>query len=300
MTKYTASSIQVLEATEAVRRRPGMYLGGRTRLEHSKALFRALLGRSTVTPAVLSRCGNRFTYVDSDPIANTSRDMEHQITSLSAHGGHEQDLGLLAVAALSEGAVFETCTGSRPWRMHTVRGKVATAPMPFDGSRRRGARVEFLLDDSDLLGDDDVLDVAWDAACACPGSVKIVFGQDVVAPNGVLDHHLLRSNPTPPIRAKVHDAEVAFVWDRSALSDVPAPDPIIRIVRPGYVTVAHVAQLLAKELEVTMDDLLPGLRVVVAPPQGSSRQAFAELHQAIALAVLEHRRVWGWPDSRSA
>ncbi len=288
---YDSSDVVPLEPRlEPIRRRPGLYVGGRTRSEHSKGLFRTLLARAPRIGggARLKRDGARFVY--EDPMeAMWSGDGLKSLLYLNYGARDDSREPLTYTAALSKNALFQSGRG-RTWSMSTRRGVCASPPTATDIAMF-GVRIEFCLDTDilDVPPDEDILDVAWDVACRYPPYRLEVLGHQVFAPNGVRDHPVVRANPTPPVHASVGDTHIALAW---------APDksePVIRVLghRPGIER--QIVGTLKTALKRPADAILPGLRLVAVPTESTSSWdrdlADAELEQAVLLAAFEYRRV---------
>jgi DNA gyrase subunit B len=168
---YTAESIQVLEGLEAVRRRPGMYIGSTdTRgLHHlvteivDNSIDEALAGYATHIEVVINPDGS-VTNTDNGrgvPVGKqkqTGRDaLEVVHTVLHAGGkfggggykvsGGLHGVGVSVVNALSEWLYVESAFEGKIWRQEYARGKPTTpvkAIGPSDG--RRGTTTMFMPD----------------------------------------------------------------------------------------------------------------------------------------------------------
>ena len=180
--KYGAEQIQVLEGLEAVRKRPGMYIGGTglNALHHlvyevvDNSIDEAMAGHATFVDVTIQPDGS-CTVVDDgrgipvepmrheDPNLNGRPAIEVVLTKLHAGGKFQQEgsaykvsgglhgVGVSCVNALSE---FLTCEVYREGRIHTIsfaRGRVEepvreVGPVPADATRKRGTTVTFMPD----------------------------------------------------------------------------------------------------------------------------------------------------------
>jgi DNA gyrase subunit B len=168
---YTAESIQVLEGLEAVRRRPGMYIGstdGRG-LHHlvwevvDNSIDEAMAGHATHIDLRLLPDGS---VVNSDngrgvPVGKhkqTGRDaLEVVHTVLHAGGkfggggykvsGGLHGVGVSVVNALSEWLHVESARDGKIWRQEFERGKPMTAVKPIGSANgRTGTKTAFMPD----------------------------------------------------------------------------------------------------------------------------------------------------------
>jgi DNA gyrase subunit B len=169
---YTASRIQVLEGLEAVRKRPGMYIGPTdiNGLHHmiievvDNSVDEALAGYAdriniTIHPdaSVTVSDNGRGIPVDLHPTKKVSG-LELAATVLHAGGKFDSDsykvssglhgVGLSVVNALSKWMRIEVTTGGKLWRQEYKIGK-PQGPVKVVGSAEgRGTRVDFMPDDT--------------------------------------------------------------------------------------------------------------------------------------------------------
>jgi DNA gyrase subunit B len=169
---YTASRIQVLEGLEAVRKRPGMYIGPTDiiGLHHmirevvDNSVDEALAGYADQiniiihTDASVTVSDNgRGIPVDLHPTKKVSG-LELAATVLHAGGKFDSDsykvssglhgVGLSVVNALSTWMRIEVTTGGKLWRQEYKIGK-PQGPVKVVGSAEgRGTRVDFMPDDT--------------------------------------------------------------------------------------------------------------------------------------------------------
>jgi topoisomerase-4 subunit B len=169
---YDASSIEVLEGLEPIRRRPGMYIGGTDEraLHHlaaeviDNAMDEAVAGHATRIEVTLS-AGNRLTVIDNGrgiPIDEHPRHkgksaLEVIFTMLHSGGkfsggayqtsGGLHGVGVCAVNALSVETLVEVARNKALWQQRFSRGhpqgpleKIGAAP------NRRGTSVSFVPD----------------------------------------------------------------------------------------------------------------------------------------------------------
>jgi DNA gyrase subunit B len=167
--EYTAADITVLEGLEAVRRRPGMYIGttGPRGLHHlvyevvDNSVDEAMAGFSNRIQVVLHADGSctvtdngRGIPVTPIPKAKDRRPaVEVVLTTLHAGGkfggrgyaisGGLHGVGVSVVNALSERLIVEVERDGSLWRQEYARGKAVTKLQKVKASRRTGTRVRF-------------------------------------------------------------------------------------------------------------------------------------------------------------
>jgi topoisomerase-4 subunit B len=170
---YDASSIEVLEGLEPVRRRPGMYIGGTDEraLHHlaaevlDNAMDEAVAGHATRIEVTLEP-GNRLTIVDNgrgipvDPHPKFPGKSALEVILSTLHSGGKFDgkayatsgglhgVGVSVVNALSKDTVVEVARNRELYRQAFSRG-LALGPLEHVGStpNRRGTSVAFTPDD---------------------------------------------------------------------------------------------------------------------------------------------------------
>lgn len=177
--KYSADQIQVLEGLEAVRKRPGMYIGGTglNALHHlvyevvDNSIDEAMAGHATHVSVTIQADGSCAVADDGrgiptdpikheDPALNGRPAVEVVLCKLHAGGKFGQEgsaykvsgglhgVGVSCVNALSE---YLDCEVFREGKIHRIgfeRGRVTTplelvGPIPGSGSRARGTTVTF-------------------------------------------------------------------------------------------------------------------------------------------------------------
>ncbi len=175
---YDASSIEVLEGLEPVRRRPGMYIGGTDEraLHHlaaevlDNAMDEAVAGHANRIEVELS-AGNRLTVtdngrgipVDEHPKYPGRSVLEVILGTLHSGGkfsnkayetaGGLHGVGVSVVNALSSDTEVEVARNRTLWRARFARGQVVepvaeVGPAP----NRRGTRISFV-PDTEIFGD---------------------------------------------------------------------------------------------------------------------------------------------------
>ena len=170
---YDASSIEVLEGLEPVRRRPGMYIGGTDEraLHHlaaevlDNAMDEAVAGHANRIEIALEP-GNRLTIsdngrgipIDPHPKFKKKSALEVIITTLHSGGkftdkayatsGGLHGVGVSVVNALSSETVVEVAKNKEVHRQSYSRGEVASKLEKVgDTPNRRGTTVSFIPDD---------------------------------------------------------------------------------------------------------------------------------------------------------
>jgi len=168
--EYDASTITVLEGLEAVRKRPGMYIGstGPRGLHHliyevvDNSIDECLAGFCSNIWITLEEDGS-VTVVDDGrgiPIDNIERygkpAAEVVLTMLHAGGKFESKaykvsgglhgVGLSVVNALSEWLILEVGRGGKVYQQRYERGKPVTSLQEVGTSRRDGTIIRFLPD----------------------------------------------------------------------------------------------------------------------------------------------------------
>ena len=174
---YDASSIEVLEGLEPVRRRPGMYIGGTDeRAYHhlaaevlDNAMDEAVAGHATRIEIELHP-GNRLVIVDNgrgipvDPHPKFPGKSALEVILSTLHSGGKFDgkayatsgglhgVGVSVVNALSSDTVVEVARNRELYRQRFARG-ATTSVLEHVGSapNRRGTSVSFV-PDSDIFG----------------------------------------------------------------------------------------------------------------------------------------------------
>ncbi|MBQ4369397.1 MAG: DNA topoisomerase IV subunit B, partial [Oscillospiraceae bacterium] len=178
--KYDASQIQVLEGLEAVRKRPGMYIGTTSvaGLHHlvyeivDNSIDEALAGFCTEIQVTIGE-GDIITVRDNGrgiPVGiqeQTGKSaLEVVFTVLHAGGkfggggykvsGGLHGVGASVVNALSEWLNVEVCDGEKVYRMEFARGDVVMPLTVIGESSERGSKVTFKPDAE--IFDDTVYD----------------------------------------------------------------------------------------------------------------------------------------------
>ncbi|MBO9713660.1 DNA topoisomerase IV subunit B [Sphingomonas sp.] len=175
---YDASSIEVLEGLEPVRRRPGMYIGGTDEraLHHlaaevlDNAMDEAVAGHATRIEVTLE-AGNRLTIVDNgrgipvDPHPKFPDKSALEVILSTLHSGGKfsgkayntsgglHGVGVSVVNALSMDTVIEVAREKQLYRQRFARG-VTLAPLEHLGGtpNRRGTSVAFT-PDTEIFGE---------------------------------------------------------------------------------------------------------------------------------------------------
>jgi topoisomerase-4 subunit B len=165
---YTAKDIEVLEGLEAVRRRPGMYVGGTDEhaLHHlaaeilDNAMDEAVAGHATRIELELKpddiltvRDNGRGIPVDPHPKFKNKSALEIIMTTLHAGGkfggkvydtaGGLHGVGASVVNALSEWMEVEVYRERHGWKMRFERGRAAGKLKDTGTANRRGTVVSF-------------------------------------------------------------------------------------------------------------------------------------------------------------
>jgi topoisomerase IV subunit B len=176
---YDASSIEVLEGLEPVRRRPGMYIGGTDAraLHHlaaeviDNAMDEAVAGHASRIEVTLEP-GNRMTVSDNgrgipvDPHPKYPGKSALEVIMTTLHSGGKFDgkaystsgglhgVGVSVVNALSTDTIVEVARDKMLYRQSFARG-LATSKLETIGatSNRRGTTVTFV-PDAEIFGDD--------------------------------------------------------------------------------------------------------------------------------------------------
>jgi len=177
-TGYDASSIQVLKGLEAIRRRPGMYIGGTDEraLHHlaaeviDNAMDEAVAGHASRIEVTLST-GNRVTVIDNgrgipiDEHADFPGKSALEVIFTTIHSGGKFDgdayqtsgglhgVGVSAVNALSIETVVEVARNKELYQQRFVQGNAAR-PLEKIGAapNRRGTSVSFV-PDTEIFGE---------------------------------------------------------------------------------------------------------------------------------------------------
>src|SRR4051812_10025699 len=172
-TDYDASSIEVLEGLEPVRRRPGMYVGGTDEraLHHlaaevlDNAMDEAVAGHATRIEVTLD-IGNRLTIVDNgrgmpvDPHPKFPDKSALEVIMSMLHSGGKFEgkayatagglhgVGVSVVNALSSETTVEVARNRELYRQRFSRG-ITLGPLESLGGtpNRRGTSVSFVPDD---------------------------------------------------------------------------------------------------------------------------------------------------------
>lgn len=175
---YTASSITVLEGLQAVRERPGMYVGdtGVNGLHHlvyevlDNCIDEALAGHCSYISIVLHKDGSATIEDNGRGIPVDRHEKESQkkgrdvsalevvMTVLHAGGKFDKEsykisgglhgVGVSCVNALSKKMDVTVWRGGAAYRMEFCKGAVATPLQELGPSERRGTRITFWPDDT--------------------------------------------------------------------------------------------------------------------------------------------------------
>ena len=171
---YTAEDIQVLEGMEAVRRRPGMYIGGTDQRGLHQLVYEPV--DNAVDEFMGGHCTEVSITIHADGVVEVKDDGRgipvdtHQTTQVSAvetvmttlHAGGKfggkaysvsaglHGVGVSAVNALSEWLTVDVFLGKRHYRQEFGRGialtQLTSEPLPLDDEDKTGTVITFLPD----------------------------------------------------------------------------------------------------------------------------------------------------------
>ncbi len=174
---YDASSIEVLEGLEPVRRRPGMYIGGidERALHHlaaevlDNAMDEAVAGHASRIEVTLEP-GNRLTITDNgrgipiDPHPKFPKKSALEVIMTTLHSGGKfsnkvyatsgglHGVGVSVVNALSSDTVVEVAKNKQVWRQSFSRGEPTSKLEKIgDTPNRRGTGIAFT-PDTEIFG----------------------------------------------------------------------------------------------------------------------------------------------------
>jgi len=244
---YDAESIQVLEWPEAVRRRPGMYIGDTATAAAQHHMLLEVLGNAVdeqlpergARQIRIATDGERIT-VEDDGRGISPEALEHVFTRV--HGGNTlkrphvhlrpmlYGTGVAVACALSSVFEVEVAHGGHAYAQRFVCGR-ATSPVQHLGTTtRHGTRVTFTPDAS------LVAQHPWDVtaieqtcrelAALIPGLSLIVDDTEACYARGLVDHlHYLANDPwlIEPLHARDErdgvgvEIAIAFARDAGAL-----------------------------------------------------------------------------------
>jgi DNA gyrase subunit B len=244
-TNYTAASIRVLTAAEAVRRIPGMYIGG----DGSDALHRMLLEvignavdehlNGSATYVRITVDGHRCT-VEDDGRGIPPSSIEPVMTQLHAGTAFKRHVHLTAdlhgvgvapVCALSDQLDVEVWRDGRVFEQSFSRGRALGPLRDVAPSTRTGTRISFLPDFSILKRNpwnvDFIVGRCREIAAMNP-RLTLIVGLDAFRFVGGLADYLRYINRecsmTAPIHARGHrdgiEVNIALAWTDAAKSIV--------------------------------------------------------------------------------
>jgi topoisomerase-4 subunit B len=222
---YDASSIEILEGLEPVRRRPGMYIGGTDdkALHHlfaeviDNSMDEAVAGHATFIEVYLDADGylsvtdnGRGIPVDPHPKHKNKSALEVIMTTLHAGGkfdskvyetsGGLHGVGVSVVNALSDDLEVEVARGRKLYRQAFSRGHpVSKLEDLGDVQNRRGTKVRFH-PDPEIFGKSARFEPA--RLCKMARSKAYLFGG--VEIRWQCDPSILRENDPTPAKAVFH------------------------------------------------------------------------------------------------